>query len=358
MFNSTDDFLFEDQLPLDELKACAVRCQDLIIHPYTWNILHIMALRANHTFIKELPEMSRELKVPFLLDHFGKTPLHYLMAHRKIDYVAVNSMFSYICDYLEECYSRDVHEFQEILKSLSLLLPFIFNKIETRLKEKFLLLSFASSPVPYSEELPLFGQASSKSCFYELPMLDQKSKSMMWRDGEAQVSCQTNFLYLDYNANSPDMQIMVELMKKQKNEDFFKLPMISKLMDHLWSQTQPPLMISFLAFSVFMSGLSVYLCLQDRNLAFEIVLLALSGVFILTEGLQIYDLGKEYLENLWNWLDLSHLFLTVAFLITRISGNENELARAWISTMIVALGYLRWVSYLRIFQATSNETLY
>ncbi len=353
-FNATDDFLFDPKMHLIGLKALAPLYQDLVISPFTWNILHIMALQGKTAFIKELPEMSSKLKMPFLLDHFGKTPLHYLMASRKIDYQAVNSIFSYICDHHNDCYLHHKDEFQEIMKSLSILLPFIFSKIETKLKERFLTLSFATSFVSFKEELPLFGQASSRSCFYETPVVDEKSKSMIWRDGEAQVSCQTNFLYLDYNANSQDMTTMVDLMIKQKNEDFFKTPLISKLIDHLWSQTQTPLIISFLVFSIFMSGLSVYLCLQERNLAFEVVLLALSGVFIMSEGLQIYDLGKDYIGNFWNLLDLSHLLLTVAFLITRIAKHEDELARAWISTIIVLLGYLRWVSYLRIFQATSK----
>ncbi len=344
-------------MPLENLIAYAIKFQDVNIQPYSWNVLHVIALQANHAFFKELPEFDK-FRMPFLLDHFGKTPLHYLMANRRVDYTSINKMFGYICDYLDDCYSRDVYEFQDILKSLTLLLSFILSKIELNLKERFLNICFAASPVPFNQELPPFGQAASKSCFYEMPVFDENSKSRIWKDGETQVSCQTNFLQLDYNVNSQDMQVMVDLMAKQKNEDFFKTPLISKLIDHLWSQTQIPLIISFLAYSVFMGGLSVYLCLSERNKAFEIALLASSGVFIANEALQIYDLKKDYLGNFWNWLDLSHLFLTAAFLITRLSGSDDELARAWISSIVVALGYLRWVSYLRIFQTRSNGNFY
>ena len=354
VFNSVDDFLFEPKAPVSTLIACAINCQELSVQPFAWNILHIAALQANHTFIKELPEISGQFKVPFLLDRFGKTPLHYLIANRRVDYTSINCMFSYICDYLEASYKNNIYEFQNIMKSLTVLIPFILNKLDPRHKERFLTISLAASPVPYSKELPPFGQAASMSCFSEIPVFDETAKSQIWKDGETAVSCQTNFLQLDYNAHSDDMKVMVDLMIKQKSEDFFKTPLVSKLIDHLWSQTQPPLIFIFLVFSIFMSGLSVYLCLAERNLVFEVVLLALSGVFILAECLQIHDLGKDYLKNFWNLLDLSHLFLTVAFLITRLADNEDELARAWISTIIVLLGYLRWVSFLRIFQATSN----
>ncbi len=340
-------------MPLETLISCALKYQELTIQPYSWNVLHVIALQANHAFFRELPEFN-EFKVPFMLDHFNKTPLHYLMANKKIDYTSINNMFAYICDYLDDCYSKDICEFQEILKSLTLLISFIFNKIESRLKERFLNICFAVSPVPYNKELPPFGQVSSQSCFYEMPVFDDKSKASIWKDGETQVNFYTNFLHLDYNINSQDMQVMVDLMTKQKNEDFFKTPLISKLINHLWNQTQKVLLISFLSFSIFMGALSVYLCLNNRNLTFEIVLLALSGIFVANEALQVHDLGVSYLKNYWNWIDVSHLMLTIAFLITRLKDSENELARAWLSTMVIALGYLRWVSYLRIFQATSK----
>ena len=62
----------------------------------------------------------------------------------------------------------------------------------------------------------------------------------------------------------------------------------------------------------------------------------------------------SYLEDLWNGLDLAHLLLSIAFLIARIADNDNELARAWISTFIIVLGYLRWISLLKIFKPTRN----
>jgi len=56
----------------------------------------------------------------------------------------------------------------------------------------------------------------------------------------------------------------------------------------------------------------------------------------------------------WNWLDLTPLLLTISFLVTRIAENDNELARAWMPTIIVILGRLRWISLLKIFKPTRN----
>jgi len=89
-------------------------------------------------------------------------------------------------------------------------------------------------------------------------------------------------------------------------------------------------------------------------LPYEIALLVTSVLFTLNEFWQVFQLKKNYLQDLWNWLDLSQLLLTIAFLITRLADNENELARAWISTIIIILGYIRWISLLKIFKPTRN----
>jgi len=391
-FNSPYDFLFKKKMSLETRISKVMRHANLIVHPLSWNILHILALQANHKVLRELPDFSR-FKVPVLLDHFGKTPLHYLISHNKIDETSMQGMFSYICDYLEDCYSRDICQFQDILKSLTLLICFILEKVESKLKERFLYLCLANSPAPYNLDLPEFGQDLSKVFFSEQLVLNEESKEKIWKDGETQVSFQTNFLKLDYNVHSEDMQEIINLMIKQKSEDFFKIPLISKLVDYLWKQVKFPLLINFLAFSIFMAALSVYLCLNGTNLPFEITLLILSAVFIINEGLQTFHLWGGYFKkiwnssfwkknlkniwnwsvwkkfskniwqwslwkrlwkNIWNWIGLSHLVLTVAFLITRIAGSENHLGRAWISAIIILLGYLRWASYLRIFKPTRN----
>jgi len=348
-----DDFLFDK--PAEYSVSRAIKQPKLFVLPFRWTILHIVSIHANHEFIAKMPDYT-QFQMPFLLDTFDRTPFHYLVSHKNVNSITVNIIFGYLCDYLEDCHLKNPFEFQKIVDSLTPLLPFIFQKIEIKSRQRFLLMIYTKSTVPYSNPVPIFGTILSESAFFcDSPVLTQETRQKIWDDqGTAQVEFRSNFLYLDYDILSQDMNDLIGCLKMQKGEEMFKMPVVMRLIDHLWGQAEKPLIIFFALYSMFTIGLSVYLTLKDRCLPYEITLLAISVLFTANEFWQILNLKTSYLEDLWNWLDLAHLLLTVAFLIARIADNDNELARAWISTLIIVLGYLRWISLLKIFKPTSQ----
>jgi len=348
-----DDFLFDKAAEYSVSQA--IKQPEFFVLPFRWTTLHIVSVFAHHDFIASMPEYS-EFQMPFLLDVFNRTPLHYLIAHQNLNFITVNIVFGYMCDYLEDCQLKNPFEFQKIIESLSSLLPFILQKIENKSRQRFLLMVYVKSVVPHSDPAPLFGKNLSESAFFsDSPVLTQQTRDQIWnKQGTVQLEFRSNLLCLDYDILSQDMNEISDCLKTQKSEDFFKIPAITRLIDHLWKQAETPLMIFFAFYSAFIIALSVYLTFQDRSLAYEITLLAVSALLTVNEQWQLVNLKMAYLENVWNWFDLAHLLLTAAFLIARIADNENELARAWISTFIIVLGYLRWISLLKIFKPTRN----
>jgi len=348
-----DNFLF-DKSPADSV-ICAQKQPELFVLPFHWTILHIVSIFNNHDFILEMPEYS-QFKMSFLVDSFNQTPLHYLVARKNVNFITANIIFRYICDYLQDCQFKNPIEFQHIVKSLSPLLPFIFNKIEVKLRQRFFLLAYTKSPAPSCFPVPIFGDVISEAAFFsDSPVLTQETREKIWdAQGTSQVEFRSNFLYLDYDILSQDMKDVTECLKKQKGQDIFTTPAIVRLVDHLWEQGQKPLIIFFAFYSAFIIALSVYLTFDDRSLPFEITLLVISILFTANELWQLFHLKKSYLEDVWNWLDLAQLLLTIAFLGTRLADNDNELARAWVSTIIIVLGYVRWISLLKIFKPTRN----
>ena len=327
----------------------------MFVLPFRWNILHIVTVFAKDDFIERMPNFS-QFKMPFLLDAFDRTPFHYLIAHKKVNLMTVNALFSYICDYLEDCRKTNPFEFQKIIHSLSPLLPEIFEKIQTKPKQKFLALVYTGSSLPYNVKAPDFGEISSKSTFCNSPVLTKETCEKICEKKETiQVEFRSYYLHLDYDILSEDMTKMVASLKMETSQNIFKVPAIATMIDQLWEQAKTPLRIFFALYSIFIIALSVYLTLSDRCLPYEIVLLAMSVSLTGNELWQIYNLKKSYLKNPWNLLDLAHLLLTISFLGTRITANhEDELARAWMSTIIVILGYVRWISLLKIFKPTSK----
>ncbi len=208
IFNSVDSFLFAESVEYSLSEA--VRHPGLFIAPFRWNLLHIVSLYANHDFIAKMPEYS-QFKMPFLVDAFDRTPFHYLIAHKNVNLMTVNILFGYICDYLEDCQLRDPFEFQKVIKSLSSVLSFIFEKIEIRRRLRFLAMVYTESSLPHSTTAPIFGNILSKSAlFCDSPVLTQKTRDRIWDDqGTSQVQFRSNYLNLDYNILSYDMKDLV-----------------------------------------------------------------------------------------------------------------------------------------------------
>lgn len=352
-FNTIEDSLLKSNRPKAEVFS-KIRESNFCLLPYSWNILHIAAIDGNDNFIKDMPKYE-DFNISFLLDKYEKTPLHYMIAQEKITYSSVNIMLTYICDYLDDCAEKRKYEYQQIIKSLNPLCWFILLKCEIKLRERFLSLCFIDSPTPYKMELPIFGEPTKRSTYFaQSPEVTQEIKDIIWDEGQDQVWFKTNLLYLDYDVTSDDMGKTIECLVQQDSEDLFRTPLVQKLLKQLWNQSKWTLYVLLALFSAFMTCLSVYIALHERILAFEIVILAMAGILLVGETLQMSTARLDYLTNPWNMLDLTQLLMTVAFIITRFTDDDNDLARSWMSTVIILVGYFRWVSYLRVFQPIRN----
>jgi len=354
-FNAVDDFLFNPSIPIKTINGSLERCQRLTVLPYAWNILHIAAIRSQHNFIKNMPEYA-QFKVPFLLDAANKTPLHYLIAHNKLNSNSINVMLTYICDYLDDLPKHQHFQAQEILISLTPLFWLILAKTEIKIRERFLNICFISPPMPYNYDLPIFGKPAANIGYFH-SSLDSiySSINKIWTKGDDQIDFRTNIINLDYNVLSDDMTKTIKVLRRQGHEEVFKTTIITKLIDHLWHQSRFTLMARFVAFSTFMIALSVYLSLEDNYKVFDIIILIASGLFMFSEFLQVVNLKFDYVLDPWNWLDTLHFGLTIGFAVDRLVNEyRDNLTVAWIATAIILTGYLRWISYLKIFKPTRN----
>lgn len=99
---------------------------DIVIQPYNWNILFIAAIR-NPNIISHFPD-PKELKLRSLVDSFDKTPLHYILAHKKMQ-ASINMIFKYIINFLEDEERCPSYERARLMKSLSPLSTYIIGQI-------------------------------------------------------------------------------------------------------------------------------------------------------------------------------------------------------------------------------------
>jgi len=329
--------------------------RDFCASPHNWTVLHLLALFEEQS-IHTMPTYE-ELQVPFLIDKYGKTPFHYLISQDRVDYHLINIMFEYILDYLEDTDKRTPAEYQIIFDSLSPVFLFIVSKINPTLVNRFMKISFMPSTSIYGQTLPRFGKSSNKYLFARAPLIDPDIQAKIYDDGQDRVVFRTLMLNLDYSILSDDMFKCVAMFIHIKNEEFFRTKAITNLINHLWRRSKPFIKFMALLYSCLIVLVSVYIGYGIGIVPLECTILGLTSVFIISEFIQMKTLKLEYFSSFWNWTDLAYFVLLFTAIICRFANFEYPLVMNWMYSGIIMTGYLRWISYLRLFLTTSKKII-
>lgn len=297
-----------------------------------------------------------------MLDLFSNTPLHYLLfSCRLVDYVLVNTLFEYILDYLEDTERRAPMEITRIMKSLTPLLSIITSKINPRLRDRYFHLC-CQRPASV-DPLQQFGDAQTRYTFRTTPVVTLEVNAEIYRSGQDKITFLATMPYLDYKPTSDDMLNLTRSLTAIKTEEAFQTAFVERIIEYLWEETWSVTLICSLVYSVYMLLFSVYIGIEKPYLAYEIVILCMTCFLLVAEGLQAYLLRSRYFQDVWNAADLVQGFLVLVFIALRINGDHHSeayqskqrvLAEQWVSSLAILSGYLRWISYLRIYQPTSN----
>lgn len=334
----------------EKRKEMMKKYQDLQILPYNWNLLHLITL-FRYSDISLVPSYS-EFKVRFLVDKDNKTPLHYLIEQHEKDFTSANTLLKYILDYLEDR-SRSFFEYQKTIESLTTQFDFIIANADPKLISRFLDLCYRNTPAAYGSELPPFGEPINKYISSKTPTLVSKAEKICTL-GSDPIAYYTNMLHLDYSLGSEDMLKKVIFLTGIKHEVVFQHPLMHNFVQYLWNKTLYVRWFMGLLFSALMLMLSVYIGLNQRILPLEIFIMIVTWVFLANEFLQMKALGVKYITIPWNWVDIIHLALIISYIITRFIDSDDYFGKAWMSTGIIIAGYLRWISYLRVFKTTRH----
>ena len=335
--------------------------EKLCVTPYFLTVLHLSAI-TNPPKTNNSDFSYSNFKIPFMLDLFNNTPLHYLLLRKEIDYASINNTFEYIVDYLEDTEQRTKNEVIAIIESLTPQFQFIITKINPKTRDRYLTL--CCQPPISSTPLPRFGDLKTRKTFALQPEVDSQIQAELYRKGVDPVVFTSTLARLDYNPTSDDMFNLIKTLITIKSEEVFKSPIISKIIDHLWTQTKLVTVICGLSFSVLMLLFSIYIGFGKNIIALEAVITGLTVLFLITEMAQMYILRSSYFSDLWNFADVLQDFLMIVFMALRFSDDTNKgsansnddkvLAEEWISSLLILSGYLRWISYLRFFKPTSK----
>ena len=106
-----------------------------------------------------------------------------------------------------------------------------------------------------------------------------------------------------------------------------------------------------------MTLFTAYVITGHRILSIEIIVTILASLIILGESLQAYVLRLEYFNSIFNFFDVMHSLLMIAFMGMRMAESGEGIAQEWIASLAAFTGYVRWISHLRHFDSLSKFLL-
>lgn len=276
-FSDYDTILFNN---LNDPVTCE-SYQGLYIIPHNWTALHLLAI-CNPPKILEVPPYS-EFKTSFLVDKYRKTPLHYLLAHKRINYKAATVIFKYIIDFLEDKSVRTPLVSAEVTDSISDILPFLIVRMSPKLVSQYLRVCWISTPTPYQTPPPEFGFPRHNYICSSSLVSNVSTLSKMIEEDQQQVSFKTIMLKLNYDVASDDIFNYVSHLVYIKDEELFRCPSTAHLINYLWYKTYWLTTFMGILYSVFVILISVCVGLKGRNLPLEIIIIVLSSFFLVCE---------------------------------------------------------------------------
>ena len=343
-----------------------IKYADLCIRPFDWTVLHYIAI-FKPAYLASLPTYS-QAKVFLLTDKAMKTPLHYFLAQNpsKSDLVLQNKIFAYMLDYLEHNMSTSPYNCKLAMDSLSPLLPLILHKLSPSLSVRFINLCDQETRAPYGVTLPEFGDHSElRFVISDGVIIQQNAQEKICKEGGESIDFQSLMLKLNYNYTSEDMRDIVQTLSETENEAIFNTAAISRLIVHLWKPTKKYYLVLGLLFSILMIAISIFFANKQNNGILVATIIALTSIFIVLELIQLRSNGLKHFESFWNYVDAFFLvavpFKAVEGLLNVDANNDDltdGLQSSWMCVGILFVGYVRWVSYLQIFEPTSMLSLF
>lgn len=355
----------------------------LIIYPYGYNWFHLVCLFSQDRVL--LDEVINS-KVPFILDSYGKTPLHYLIDLKDPSLInMVLSRFNEILDPEEDNF--------DLLQTFSdIFVPLI--KMGVPGLKNFLLYFFVKPKVIEKEEMRLYVNIKDKKLKQIItdpkPLLRKEiyDRVLEKSQGDANIiSIKCIATPLDYHPLSDDMHKIIDTLVGSDEADLLGTKVVENLIDYNWNHNKGFHITLGLFLTAYMVAFSFYATRPNALFGLEIPLIVLIGIYALFEMLKMISTGgiSDYFADVWNFADIGMIVVHTATLIMTIINGRNQLLSAegagydqtevngtivltpststqskldainWLMAFSVFFGYVKWFSYFRIFDSTSKS---
>lgn len=313
------------------------------ILPWNINTLHVLASSSN---IKDTKQILRD-GIQFIKSLDGKTPID-LSLERNNKHCAdaiIKRLSKYnisehknLCKLLEDSFTGIT---EANLPSLSRFFNIMFSRVQDT--------SLNSYGCP-NGEMPIVKLSSCPHIKQDEFILRSTTKP---NTDETALIYKQSALRLDLHLGSTESMRFIKSLRESEDPEVFRTPLIQSILHLKWHQVRLILVIQALIYIIY----TTFLILQVWNilppLVFIIIFSLLNIYFTITEILQAFSEIKDYLQEIWNSIDLLRILLTYIYILTQIlEYKSTSLFVHILQSLIIFLCWVRLIAYFRMFKRT------
>lgn len=326
----------------------------LTIMPMAVNMFHISGLLEanNPAYINQCIESKVELAP----NMENVSVLHFLLNSVTKDPARINTLLKHSEKVFKTALDADY-----ILNNFTSIF-FKILSIDTVNVASFLKICVAPVRAEIASQIPSFGTVESftKKVYitYDTPLpREEMLKPVIDKinpEGTSQIQAKYFRIPLNFNPNSKHLLQLMRVLLLLDCDEIFRTSAIRMLIDYGWRNSRNFIIVNSIIYSVSMILFSVNLGLKERHLPFEIVNFVIAVMMLFYEFIQFSATPKIYIREIWNVIDVLAVNLRIASYILVWSGVDQSVF-AWFVAFAFLFGYLRWISYLRIFKSMSKK---
>ena len=309
-----------------------------IIEPFHINALHLYSA-FNHPDILKKAILNHS---PFFNSRTRHTALEIAIEKRFMD--CVEAVYQASKERLDK--ENDEHAFYYFGDSLIALNYSGYDNLDEIYKYALLKSTDTSLPKFLDENLehPLENNSIS-------PIIDpdEYPPGTFVNEGTAIVFAHSSFR-MSLNMGSQDSTDLLESLIECPNENIYGTVMVQNILNSKWKVVKNFLIFQACIYALYLILLSLYSTKYYENKTFFMFPLILSCFMFIYEGMQIFYDGLEYLEDPWNYVDISRASLLFWYFIDFYFEIKFYQRETFI--VLVLLSWLRGISYFSIIGKT------
>lgn len=309
-----------------------------IIEPFHINAVHLYA-HYNQVLLLKAAVLNHS---PFYNSRTRHTPLEIAIEKRFMD--CVESIYLGCKHRIEN--ENDEHAFYYFGDSLNALNYSGYENLDEIYNLALLKSTDTSLPKFTLDTLELPLQLNSESPIVDP---DEFGPETFSEEGTAVVFARTSFR-ISLNMGSQDSTDLLESLIACPNEAIYSTVLVQNILTGKWKRVRSFLAIQAFVFFIYLVLLCLYSTLYYESKIFFMLPLSLSCIMFIYEGLQMFYDGLEYLEDPWNYIDITRALLLFWYFFDFYFELGYYTREAFI--ILVLLSWLRGISYFSIIGKT------